>query len=151
MQLYRRSYWNHTLFPAEPAYRRQALCLGEILYFFITQRSRDAKELPSPSVRRGGQEDLLFFSQRRSSCLPEALRLGAFASIFPFLEIRILFFFTQRLGARLPEALRPACERQAQRNCLPFAAADYFTSPRLLISFRQALSQRFAASRAFFS
>ena len=61
---------------------------------------------------------------------------------------------------------------EKQRNCLPLpsAAVDYyfsqrrkgelklklevflyFSRPRLLISFRQALSQRFAASRAFFS
>jgi hypothetical protein len=41
------------------------LCVLARYFIFFSQRRRDAKELPSPSVRRGGEEDLFFFSRRR--------------------------------------------------------------------------------------
>jgi hypothetical protein len=78
-----------------------------------------AKELPSPSVRRGGQEDLLFFSLRRSSYLPEALRLGAFASISSFLKIMACFITQRRRDAK--ELPSPSVRRGGEEDLFFFS------------------------------
>jgi hypothetical protein len=96
------------------------------------------------------------------------LRLGAFASIFPFLEIRILFFSAQRRraclsagrtqrnsgaigltfrrGGQVSRVSRPACRRQDPKDLMRFGKDEKKSQP---LKVRIQKKQLFCATKKF--